>query len=341
MAGTTVKSVRYYHQLGLLDEPARLANGYKQYKVRHLVRLLQITRLTDLGVPLAQIESFRSSVDDPAVALRTIDAEFAATIERLQRICAELAAILENRTSASLPAGFAAAGRDLSEADQSLLLIWSKVFDERAMDDLKQMLIDSPKTAADTELEELADADRETRRRLREQYAPVLAAVTQRYEWLVAPCERAARGAAIAQQTVAEAVAELYNDAQREVLYRASLIGAGKLDELAALEAAPDGADTPGGAEATGGEVTGVGDAGCGSRPSRASSGSDSEGGRRRAKRHSRPHWPRTCCSCCSTVGQDRSTARGLRCSTSGPGSADRAGAGRCGRHRPEDHAAR
>ena len=27
MAGTTVKSVRYYHQLGLLDEPERLGNG--------------------------------------------------------------------------------------------------------------------------------------------------------------------------------------------------------------------------------------------------------------------------------------------------------------------------
>ena len=40
LAGTTVKSVRYYHQLRLLDEPARLTNGYKQYEVRHLVRLL-------------------------------------------------------------------------------------------------------------------------------------------------------------------------------------------------------------------------------------------------------------------------------------------------------------
>jgi len=66
LAGSIVKSVRYHHQLGLLDEPARLVNGYKQYEVRHLVRLLQITRLIDLGVPLAQIESIGSSVDDPA-----------------------------------------------------------------------------------------------------------------------------------------------------------------------------------------------------------------------------------------------------------------------------------
>ena len=109
----------------------------------------------------------------------------------------------------------------------------------------------------------------------------MLSVVTQRYEWLGAPGERAPRGAAFAQQTVTEAVAELYNAAQREVLYRASLIGAGKLDELAALEAALDAAETLGGAEAIGGEATGVGDAGGGSGPSRASSGPDSEGGRR------------------------------------------------------------
>jgi hypothetical protein len=80
---------------------------------------------------------------------------------------------------------------------------------------------------------------------------------------------------------VTEAVAELYNGAQREVLYRASLIGAGKLDELAALEAALDAAESPADAEAVGGEATGVGDAGGGSGPSRASSDSDSDGGRR------------------------------------------------------------
>jgi len=169
LAGTSVKTVPYYHQLGLLDEPERLTNGYKQYEVRHLVRLLQIIRLTELRVPLAQIESIGFSVEDPAGALRTIDSELAATIERLQRIRLELAAILENRTSASLPAGFAEAGRDLSKADHPLLLIWSKVFDEGAMGDLRQMLIDSPANEVDIALDELPDdADRETRRRLAE-----------------------------------------------------------------------------------------------------------------------------------------------------------------------------
>jgi hypothetical protein len=54
-----------------------------------------------------------------------------------------------------------------------------------AMDYLKEMLIDSPRTAANAELDDLTgDADRATRRRLGEQYSPVLAAATERYEWL-------------------------------------------------------------------------------------------------------------------------------------------------------------
>ncbi|WAP52215.1 MerR family transcriptional regulator [Arthrobacter sp. ATA002] len=57
LAGTTVNTVRHYHRSGLLEEPDRMSNGYKQYGARHLARLLQIRRLRDLGVPLAQIEA--------------------------------------------------------------------------------------------------------------------------------------------------------------------------------------------------------------------------------------------------------------------------------------------
>ena len=31
LAGTTVNTIRHYHRLGLLDEPERRYNGYKQY----------------------------------------------------------------------------------------------------------------------------------------------------------------------------------------------------------------------------------------------------------------------------------------------------------------------
>ena len=60
------------------------------------------------------------------------------------------------------------------------------------MRDLRQMLVDTPRTAADIALDELPDdADRATRRRLGEQYAPVLAAMVEKYPWLNDPGSRA------------------------------------------------------------------------------------------------------------------------------------------------------
>lgn len=54
LAGTTVKTVHHYHEPGLLEMPERAANGYKQYGASHLVRLIHITRLKDLRIPLAK-----------------------------------------------------------------------------------------------------------------------------------------------------------------------------------------------------------------------------------------------------------------------------------------------
>ena len=86
LAGTTINTVRHYHSVGLLTEPERSSNGYKRYEVAHLVRLLQIRRLRDLGVPLTQIEEVGFGGDSPADALKAIDADLAASIARLQRV---------------------------------------------------------------------------------------------------------------------------------------------------------------------------------------------------------------------------------------------------------------
>jgi DNA-binding transcriptional MerR regulator len=55
LAGTSLRAVRHYHEVGLLPEPERHSNGYKQYGVAHLVRLLRIKRLVDLGFSLSRI----------------------------------------------------------------------------------------------------------------------------------------------------------------------------------------------------------------------------------------------------------------------------------------------
>ncbi|WYB32379.1 MerR family transcriptional regulator [Streptomyces sp. SM1P] len=55
LAGTTERAVRHYHQVGLVPEPERRANGYKRYGVRHLVRVLRIRRLSRLGLSLTRV----------------------------------------------------------------------------------------------------------------------------------------------------------------------------------------------------------------------------------------------------------------------------------------------
>ncbi|OWY80667.1 MerR family transcriptional regulator [Rhodococcus sp. BUPNP1] len=54
-AGTTVRAVRHYHRLGLMPEPPRTPNGYRDYELADLVRLLRIRWLAQSGVPLGSV----------------------------------------------------------------------------------------------------------------------------------------------------------------------------------------------------------------------------------------------------------------------------------------------
>lgn len=93
-AGTTVNTIRHYHRIGLLEEPERQFNGYKQYQSSHLACLLHIRRFALLGVPLSRIAAVSAAVDKEPEELRKLDAELQGNIERLERARAEIAAIL-------------------------------------------------------------------------------------------------------------------------------------------------------------------------------------------------------------------------------------------------------
>lgn len=101
LAGTTVRAVRHYHQVGLLEEPERRANGYKQYGVVHLVRLLRIKRLSGLGFSLVQIGAMGD--ENPEEAVRTLDADLAQLIEQLQQRRAGLRALLTAPAAPPVP----------------------------------------------------------------------------------------------------------------------------------------------------------------------------------------------------------------------------------------------
>lgn len=242
LAGTTVNTVRHYHRSGLLEQPERMSNGYKQYRARHLVRLLQIRRLRDLGVPLAQIEAVGvSNGANAAPALLAIDADLAASIERLQRARAEIRAILEGATATDVPAGFEGVAATMSDADRSLMLIYEQLYDESAMTDLRQMVQADPDDAS-AEFDALSpDADDAVRQRLAEALAPQLAQHLSDFPWLLQPAEHLSKSERVTQETFVETYTELYNEAQLNVLGRASALAR----EILAADAAANDEGEP------------------------------------------------------------------------------------------------
>jgi DNA-binding transcriptional MerR regulator len=55
LAGVSTRTVRHYHQIGLLPEPARMANGYRSYEPRDVVAVLRARQLADVGLRLDEV----------------------------------------------------------------------------------------------------------------------------------------------------------------------------------------------------------------------------------------------------------------------------------------------
>ncbi|MFC5141037.1 MerR family transcriptional regulator [Actinomycetospora rhizophila] len=222
LTGTTLRAVRHYHEVGLLEEPERRANGYKQYGVTHLVRVLRIKRLTDLGFSLAQIQDMGDADDHPEQALRTLDAELAETIERLQRARVELALILNQSTPTDLPPELGQVARtvELSEADRAFTVVMSRVLGTQSLQAYADMLREVPKHPSFTEFDDLpADADESTRQDLAARMAEPSRALRASHPvpdlGTDSPLGRKRAG-----ETMGTAMRELYNRAQIDVLIR-------------------------------------------------------------------------------------------------------------------------
>ncbi|WP_127506321.1 MerR family transcriptional regulator [Actinoplanes solisilvae] len=83
LAGVSVRTLRHYHQVGVLPEPARRANGYREYTVRDLVLLLRIRRLAELGISLDEIRPMLRATGRADAVLDDLDRELATQIEQL------------------------------------------------------------------------------------------------------------------------------------------------------------------------------------------------------------------------------------------------------------------
>ena len=95
LAGVTVRAVRHYHHRGVLPEPARRANGYREYEVEHLVTLVRLGHLTRSGLSLAQAGEVVA--DGEATAEEVLDEIDEALRRRIAALTAQRDRLAEAR----------------------------------------------------------------------------------------------------------------------------------------------------------------------------------------------------------------------------------------------------
>lgn len=93
LVGVSTKTIRYYHEIGLLAEPERTGSGYRLYNAHHLLRLQRIRRLRSLGLSLERIRAILGdSAQDAESTLR------AALHSLVEEISAQILELEERRT---------------------------------------------------------------------------------------------------------------------------------------------------------------------------------------------------------------------------------------------------
>ncbi|ASO23012.1 DNA-binding transcriptional MerR regulator [Actinoalloteichus hoggarensis] len=110
IAGVSVRTIRHYHQIGLLAEPARDGHGHRRYGSAELIMVLRVRRLVEIGFALREIADL---LDAPPEVLRgsldELDAELASRQEHLAARRAALARFRELDHDPRLPESVARA----------------------------------------------------------------------------------------------------------------------------------------------------------------------------------------------------------------------------------------
>jgi len=175
-AGVTVRALRHYHQVGVLAEPVRGANGYRHYTVHDLIRLLRIKRLASLGISLENMpEILDGQPGEHMPLLDDLEIEIDTQIGRLQAQKALINEVRRHDAGPDFPPEFARFGELFTLAGAS---------SELTRMDREQAIL----------LAHLADGDD-------------VARLVEAYELMAAP---ALRGAA---EELARAFDQLHNDA--------------------------------------------------------------------------------------------------------------------------------
>ncbi|QDQ96954.1 MerR family transcriptional regulator [Tomitella fengzijianii] len=177
LAGTTTRTVRYYHRLGLLDEPPRRSNGYREYAMPDAIRLMRIRWLAESGVPLESVAGMLDGAGGgtagPPMA-RPVEADLTALIAGideqravLARRRTRLAAMLDDahhcRPLSPLPARLAGLFRDVLVAESTTPAARAALQIEQDMVEALTLSGKAPDGLLDGFTGLLADPDRRTR----------------------------------------------------------------------------------------------------------------------------------------------------------------------------------
>lgn len=97
LTGSTLKTINYYHKIGLLPEPERSAGGYRLYGAAELNRMRLIKRLKSLGFDLKHIKDIVGDFKDPKSSrefLQSLRSELLNDVKTLQERIAKINSLL-------------------------------------------------------------------------------------------------------------------------------------------------------------------------------------------------------------------------------------------------------
>jgi Cd(II)/Pb(II)-responsive transcriptional regulator len=112
--GVDIETIRYYEKQGLLPEPARKENGYRDYDTTHLERLSFIRHCRALEMSLSQVAVLLGFVDQPGEDCEDVnllvDQQLAKVRARLQSMKALEKQLLQLRARCTEERGAHACG---------------------------------------------------------------------------------------------------------------------------------------------------------------------------------------------------------------------------------------
>lgn len=159
LAGVSVRTLRHYHAIGLLPEPPRGENGYRDYHAEDLVCLLRVKRLSSLGFSLSRIGEVLDEMDANLAeasgphadeALDELDRELELQIERLQEQRRTIALLKQEQIDLDLPVRFArikklfegfSASLSITNNEREALLLAGNLFTEEDADELERVIV--------------------------------------------------------------------------------------------------------------------------------------------------------------------------------------------------------